>query len=288
MKHGILEIDHLLTYVADLGRAAQSYERLGFTLSPVSHITSMGIANRLVLLHAPTAGAGNFIELMGVADAAALPEAMRAPLSGAQGIKSMVLATPDAGQAYRQLSEAGYGFAPPSHVKREWALPGEASVWPEFDVLLPIPAPLSFNLCQYYNLELYQRESWRRHPNTATSLLAAFAVGDAPARQAAYFEQLFGARSRSMPDGGVAVSPAAVDLILYGPDDFAARFGQLPQGWDGSGLGYAGYRIGVADLAALRACLQGNGVPCAGEADRVVVGPGHACGNVVEFVAWRP
>lgn len=283
MSFGILEIDHLLTYVADMEEAKKRYRAMGFALTPVSHITSMGVMNHLVLLQSRTAGAANFIELMGVADASKLPPAMQDILSGEQGIKSMVMTAASAGDAQARLSKAGYPFAPPVHIKREWVLPDEGSVWPEFDVLLPIAAPLSFNICQYHNLELYEREDWQRHPNTAVRLLAVLAVAEQPAEGIAYFERLFAQKAGVGADGSHGVSPAHVELQVYAPHDFAARHGAAPAVTQGE-LRYAGMRIGVSDMTALEQCLRDNGVVFEAHAGGVVVEPDHACGNFIEFV----
>ena len=49
MSYGFLEIDHLLASGdPEIGGAA--YERLGFTVTPISVIGPLGVANRLVLL----------------------------------------------------------------------------------------------------------------------------------------------------------------------------------------------------------------------------------------------
>ncbi|HKU97457.1 MAG TPA: VOC family protein, partial [Vineibacter sp.] len=66
----VIEIDHLLTYVRDLDGAAALFRRMGFTLSPISRIETMGISNHLVLMHPGTPGAGNYIELMAAHDRA--------------------------------------------------------------------------------------------------------------------------------------------------------------------------------------------------------------------------
>ncbi|MEK7944147.1 VOC family protein [Pigmentiphaga sp. YJ18] len=285
-SHGIEELDHLMTYVADLDAAGTAYERLGFRLTPVSNIASMGIANRLVPMRPRTPGAANFIELMGVADASLLPAPMREVLSGAPGIKSMVMMTGDAQAAHRMLVDAGYPFAAPSHVRREWAIPGEGSVWPEFDVLLPIPAPLKFNVCQYHNVELYLREDWLEHPNTAESLLAAIGVASDARSAAAYFERLFGVAAVRSADGGHAVSPGRTELVLYEPAAFEARFG-CPAPAGGDGVAYAGMRIAVRDRDRLAALLDANGVPHA-RVGGIVVDPRSACGNVIEFVERTP
>ena len=279
---GIDELDHLMTFVQDLDSASATYEQLGFTLSPVSHITTMGISNRLVLLSPRTPGAANFIELMQVADSRLLPPPMRVVLSGEEGIKSMVLMTRDAYAAQAKLAKAGYPFAPPAHVRREWKIPGEASAWPEFDVLLPIPAPLAFNVCQYHNVGLYLRRDWLEHPKSAQHLLAAIGVAANPSQAVIYFEKMFGARANKGSDGGYSVSPGQTSLVLYTPTDFRAHFGVRPPAVDGSAPVYAGARIAVGSLETLRSVLQAGQVRCIDTQDKIVVPA--VCGYLLEFV----
>lgn len=282
MKNGIAEIDHLLSYVADLDAASAAYERLGFRLTPGSQIGAMGIANRLALMSPLTAGTGNYIELMAAADRPRLPPPMAAMLSGAEGVKSMVMATADAHKAQAELVANGYDFAPPVHVKREWVIPGEGSVWPEFDVMLPIAAPLPFNLCRYYNLELYLRPDWRTHPNGARHLAASFAVAPDAHATARYYETLFGKAATLGADGAWIVKTAAVELAIYDPLSFAARFGVAPS--PGNTPHYAGYRVAVANADALRALLARNQVATIPTVLGIAV---QACGNVIEFVEVR-
>lgn len=282
MKNGIAEVDHLLTYVTNLDAAATAYERLGFRLTPRSEIGAMGIANRLVLLSPLTAGTANYLELMSAADRTKLPPPMATTLSGAEGVKSMVMATPDAHGARAELGANGYGFAPPVHVKREWVIPGEGSVWPEFDVMLPIAAPLPFNLCRYFNLDLYLREDWRTHPNGARHLTATFAVAADAHATACYYETLFGTAATLGADGAWIVKTAAVELAIYDPLSFAARFGVALPAADTPR--YTGYRVAVASLDALHAPLARNEVATM----PTVLGiAAQACGNVIEFVEVR-
>jgi hypothetical protein len=286
MKNGIAEIDHLLTYVRDLNQATQAYERLGFTLTPISDITAMGIANRLALLKPRIAGAASFIELMSASDRARLPAAMAQVLSGPERIKSMVMMTPDARAAHQELVSNSYGFAPPVHVKREWVIPGEASVWPEFDVLMPIPAPLAFNACQYHNVNLYLRPDWQQHANGAQTLNAVFAVAPDANEVANYYAELFG--KASLEHGAAqAVSPGHTWLEVFSPKSLEARFGpgnmpETPDGWASSA--YLGYQIGVADLTETRSLLSKNGVRFSASGTGLVVAASEACGNLVEFV----
>jgi catechol 2,3-dioxygenase-like lactoylglutathione lyase family enzyme len=166
-ENPVKAIDHLLTFVRDLDEAARFYDRLGFTLTPESRIEAMGIVNRLILFPDASEGSANFIELMSVFDTDRLPPAMAALLSGDEGIKSMVLSLGDVEGARAHFVELGCPFGPPMHVRREWRLSATESVWPEFDVLLPVDDVVTFNGCRYYNVELYRLPAWTTHRNGA-------------------------------------------------------------------------------------------------------------------------
>lgn len=277
----VTDIDHLLTYVASLDAAGRAYERLGFTLTPVSDIASMGIANRLALMRPRNPHGASFIELMAVTDAARLPPLMQALLKGAEGIKSMVLLAPDAQAAHTSLVARGYPFAPPVHVKREWILSPTESVWPEFDVLLPIPAPLAFNACQYRNVELYRHRDWIDHPNTAQFVRAAYAVASDVVATVAYYEQLFEAKARREADGSISVTPGQTDLRIYSPQTFATTFDEAPPRLSSPAC-YVGYEVEVLDLASCRGVLDRNGVAHRDAGTRTIVAP-RAAGNLIVF-----
>jgi hypothetical protein len=252
----IIAIDHLLTFVTSLDAAAQTYRRLGFTLTPASDITAMGIANRLVTFRPRTPGAASFIELMAVTEASRLPPPMKRLLSGDEGGKSMVLATSDAAMTQRALNKLGHPFAPPVHVRREWTLSPTESVYPEFDVLLPLDAPLPFNACQYRDAGVYVREAWLQHANTARHLDALIAVADDVESMRAQVSDVFNAPTTRDEAGAFAVTMGGTKLSVYNRDAFAARYGHVP-----SRPGYQAVRLLVDDMAACRMCLVAAQVP---------------------------
>lgn len=240
----------------------------------------MGIANPLALMRPRNPLGASFIELMAVTDEARLPPLMQALLRGEEGIgiKSMVLLAPDAQAAHTKLVARGYPFAPPVHVKREWILSPTESVWPEFDVLLPIPAPLAFNACQYHNVELCRHRDWIDHPNTAQFVRAAYAVASDVAATAGYYERLFEAHARHEPDGSISVSPSQTDLRIYSPQAFATAFDDAAPLLSGQAR-YVGYEIEVLDLATCRRVLEQFGVAHTASGARSIVAPQAANGN---------
>lgn len=278
MTRTIAEIDHLLTYVADPAEAAGLFARMGFTLSPVSRIDAMGITNYLVLMQPGHRGSANFVELMGSHDRASLPPPMARTLSGAQGIKSIVLHAPSAVAAHRALVELGFEAAPPTHVRREWVIAPGQSVFPEFDVILPVDAPLVFNACQYHDVDLYLRPEWLSHPNGAIRLSCVFAAADDPAAVAAPLARLFDCPVREQ-GGSLLLTPGTVDLAIMTPDQAAGRF-RVPAA---GGTRYLGYAIDVVDLGQLAACLQRGNVEYRATGEGAQVSPETGLGNVILF-----
>ncbi|TWT10067.1 VOC family protein [Reyranella sp. CPCC 100927] len=279
----VIEIDHLLTYVRDLDHAATLFRRMGFTLSPISRIEGMGISNHLVLMHPGVPGAGNYIELMAAHDRARLPSVMAQTLSGGEGIKSMVLSAADAHAAQAAFVAQGFNADPPVHVKREWPIGPDESVFPEFDVLLPVDAPLVFNCCRYFNVELYLRPDWMEHANSARCLRSVLAVAAEPQRIVATFASVFGRPPIGGPDV-VRVSPGAVDLVLMTPAALRERYG-LDVSAPDQGARYIGYVIEVASLERLTACLAQGHVEQRSLGAAVCVGPDVGLGNLIVFEA---
>lgn len=191
MKNGIAEIDHLLTKVEHPDDAGAHFERLGFTVTPVSQIDSMGLCNRLVLFAPVAEGSANFIELMGITDLAKMPQGMSDLLQGPQGIRSLVMTTPDAHAARAELLANGYPLGEVHHITRDWVLPDQRLLV-EFDVLLPVPAPFAFNVCRYFTLLHYIRPEWTSHGNGVSHLDAVYCVAIEPRITLRYYEDLFG------------------------------------------------------------------------------------------------
>jgi Glyoxalase-like domain len=275
-------IDHLLTHVRDGDSAAATFRKLGFTLSPVSHIEAMGITNRMILFADAAPGCANFIELMSVADRSRLPPAMASLLSGEERIKSMVLATPDAGRCHAHLTGLGMPFGPPIHVRREWVLEDGASVHPEFDVLLPQDIGLTFNACRYHNVDLYRRREWTRHPNTVTALDAVICAAPDARALAARFAEVLACAAQPSEDG-FTLRSGGVAMEILTPAVAAARFG-LPAAAINRSR-YLGYRLRAFDPDRVAAFAREAGVAAKEAHGRIVLPPDAMFGNIVEVAS---
>jgi hypothetical protein len=276
----IREIDHLLTYVRDLDAAASAFRRMGFTLSPLSRIEAMGISNHLVLMRQGIPGFANYIELMSVHDHARLPPPMARILSGPEGIKSMVLGTEDAVAAQQAMVKHGFAAAPPVHVKREWKIGPGQSVFPEFDVILPVDAPLAFNACRYFDVDLYLRPEWLEHANSAQRVASVFAIADDAGAVARRYGDLFEAPTVQLGEAA-RTTPGRLDLEVMSAEAVEGRFGLTLAGPHGTA--YLGYLVDVASLDVLRSCLSAGKVACRDLGDTICIDPADGFGNLIAF-----
>jgi hypothetical protein len=218
-ENPVKAIDHLLTFVHDLDAAARFFDQLGFTLTPESRIEPMGIVNRLILFPDASDGSANYIELMSVFDVARLPPPMARLLSGNEGIKSMVLSFDDAARAHAHFVALGCPFGPPVHIRREWKLSSTESVWPEFDVLLPVDDVVTFNGCRYLNVELYRRPAFTAHPNGARAFDRIYCAAADPQAAASRLADILGtaATGNRLVYRNITMDIGSSDLPTTGP-----------------------------------------------------------------------
>jgi hypothetical protein len=252
VKNGISEIDHLLTKVQQPDQAGAYFEHLGFTVTPISQIESMGLCNRLVLFEPLTKGSANFIELMGVTQHEKMPPGMADLLHGPQGVRSMVMTTPDAHAARAELLSNGYPMGEVHHIARDWVLP-DLRLQVEFDVLLPVPAPFAFNLCRYFTLQHYIRPEWTGHANGIRHLEAVYCVSTEPRKDLQYYETLFGVTATGSDGLGWTVSPGQVQLTVLSLQAWEQTFGTPCK------PGFVGYRLRSSALSETHRFIKNCG-----------------------------
>ncbi len=184
--------------------------------------------------------------MMAVTDAGRLPPAMARLLRPPAGIKSMVLSLTDPAAAQVRFAGLGLPFGPPQHVRREWRIDAQTSVWPEFDVLLPVDDVLTFNGCRYANVDLYRRAAWTEHANGVTGFDQVLCAAPDPAAAARRFALLLGTGAVAEADGA------------------STRLGRVEVRFDHQPLAAArihGYRLQGADHAVIRRGAERLGLP---------------------------
>ncbi len=234
-----LSIDHVVAQVANLEHAAQRMRDAGFTLSPRSDLSNVGVANHLVLFEPVDWSCASYFELMiPTVPLNALHPSMAKVLAGKPAWRWLVLATRNALVSHQRLTADGVVMPAPLHVRRQWMISPSESVWPEFDVTFPCDERLPFNLCQYHNVSLYQRAEWMRHPNGARQLAAVIAVDPQPEVTARDYARWFGTKAHRLPTGAWRVAGHPTCLEIWSLDALTAHYGIAARA-----AGYVGIRV---------------------------------------------
>ncbi|MGB3934809.1 MAG: VOC family protein, partial [Burkholderiales bacterium] len=179
----IVGLDHAVILVRDLDRARDTYERLGFTLTPRGH-HSLGSRNHCIMF------GRDYLELMALP--AVPPPAFQyfaEFLRRGEGVGALALATDDAVAAHAELAGAGIAAEAPLALSRPVENLGEA----RFTLVqLPpgqTPGFRSF-LCQHHTRDIVWRAQYQQHALGAQSIDSVSVSAPDPERYGALFGRL--------------------------------------------------------------------------------------------------
>ena len=177
------DIDHLVLAVRDLEVARATYERLGFTLTPVAR-HPFGTANALAQL------GGSYLELLAVADAAAIPEPTESRFSfGAfnrnylrqrEGLSMVALRSTDATADRAEFAKHDLPTYEPLRFERMARGPDGVDRPVAFSLAYTSDARThgmaGFFTCQHHRPENFWRAEYQRHLNGALRVASAVFV----------------------------------------------------------------------------------------------------------------
>jgi hypothetical protein len=282
-------IDHLVLASRDLDGARAAFRRLGFTLTPMAR-HPFGTANSLVQLD------GNFLELLGIADRAAIPEPRREVFSfGAfnrdflkrrEGISMLVLKSRDAAADRADFAARGLRTYDPFRFERIAQAPDGRDEKVAFSLTFtsdPRLPDVGFFSCQNHYPENFWRADYQRHENTARGTASAVMVARDPADFHEFLTHFTGQHEIHADSLGIAFDLGEGRIEVLSPVAFRAWFGEAAPIEDDPVPRLMAARIAVADLAATRAVLERNGVPFAARMGQLVVPASAACGAVIAF-----
>jgi Glyoxalase-like domain len=188
-------IDHLVICVHDLARAEQNLRTLGFTLTPTG-VHPFGTSNHLAMF------GNNFLELLAVTDAAAVPAA--APgrfsfaahhqnfLATAEGMSMLAWHSADAHADATYFAANGMGAYAPFDFGRDAVLPAGGTARVEFSLAFatdPAMPGIAFFTCQQrHPPELFWKPDYQRHPNGALGVVEVVMSAPEPAAHRAFLE----------------------------------------------------------------------------------------------------
>lgn len=229
-------IDHIVLAVHDLDAAAETFEALGFTLTPrAAHEDRMGTSNRLAQF-----AERNFIELleadrpgaMMAHDPAARPPVYsfgaqnRDALKAGEGASFLVFRGDDAEADSAAFAAAGAETYAPFRFERQAKAPDGESVTVAFSLAFATSpdmprAPLF--TCRNEAPGHFWKPDYQRHANGAAGIRRVYFVSDAPARDAGFIAGLFGGEIRKVEGGAAVACGEAGEVRVLTPEAIAER-----------------------------------------------------------------
>jgi catechol 2,3-dioxygenase-like lactoylglutathione lyase family enzyme len=279
-KTGITGIDHVVIVVRALEEARASYERLGFTLTPIGRHTKLDTANHCIMLAENT-----YFELLTVVRPQPLNAAFGAVLKDREGIAAVALKTEDARAAVPKLAEAGLGPSAAVDFGRPVEL-SEGKKDARFTVVhlddAKTPGGRMF-LCQQHTPELVWLKPYLEHKNRARGVKRVTLVANDPKAAAAAHGVVFGAEAKAIEGGfEVATGNAALRVLS------ASAFRDAYPGEDrlaGHAPVFAVLTLSVADPDAAGVQLKREGIAVQPTAGGIRIAAAAAAGAVLELVS---
>ena len=208
MRKYIRGIDHVVILVRDLDRARDTYERLGFTLTPRGHHT-LGSKNHCIVF------GSDYLELLAVPKPHPAMQYFSDFLAGGEGLGAVAFATDDANAAHRELAAAGVGAESPLDFSRPVAL-ADGTRDAEFRIVQLSPADTAgcrTFLCQHFTADLVWREEYQTHALGAFGIGALGVIVEEPKTAAAGYARLLDAKPRRVPEGRLVETGSAPIVV---------------------------------------------------------------------------
>ena len=278
----VIGIDHAVVVVSNLDKAAETWRRLGFTVSPRgTHSAKMGSGNYTIMLDP------DYIELLGVLVATEHNAPTRAFLDrSGEGIERIAFTALDSAAGAEEIRAHGYEPLGPTDFERPVTMPdGRQSAarfrifqWP----LSEAPAGLRIFACQHKTRETVWIPQLMKHANGAKRLERALVVSPEPAKDAAHLARLIDGEVKAEPDGA-AVVPSGSDraeFMFLTRDQLGRRYPEVSL----AGLperGGAGLVLATSDLGAAEKAVGKSGLR---SGDAVCVAPHAANGTLLVFI----
>jgi hypothetical protein len=289
-----LALDHLGVAARDLAPMCASYERLGFTLSPIAQqsgrrrpdlaVEKYGSGNRCAFLK------HGYIELIAILDTGLFDNNLNAFLARYAGIHILALAMLDEDANLQRLRAAGIDIPGVAYLERPVEAGGPIARFAR----LPFPDPPEgrVQLIRHLTPELVWQDRWMDHANKAEVLEAAILCAENPADTAARLSRLAGLPVEPDPAGGFLLRlPGAARAAGPKAPALETRVRVLTPEALGSVLPgvvpptspcMAGMVVRTADSAASARRIL-SGIPTREAPDGIMVPPEFAAGAALIF-----
>jgi hypothetical protein len=253
MTHPVPTLDHVVVNARDqLDAAADTYRRLGFTLTPKGYHT-LGSTNHLAMLGT------DYLELIAAPPGQdQRPEIMGAPI----GLNGLVFASGEADTTFAALRDQDVPIEPPQQFSRPVAFAGGQGEAVFRTTRLPAQSVRAGRLyfCQHLTPGLVWRDEWRHHANGAVAVARAVVAAAAPEELGGLFARMFGARAVRQIDEGFALTAGLARIEIVTPAALWEMFGEAAAESRGRRDYMAALTLRTLSLDAAETALEEGGI----------------------------
>ena len=270
-------LDHVVINARDdLDHAADTYRRLGFTLTPRGY-HSLGSMNHLAMF------GNDFLELIAVPKGATI---RRDLLSYPFGLNGLAFGTEDSTSTYGALSKVGLPVEPPLEFIRPVEVDGAARDARFRAVRMKgggVPYGRVFFI-HHFTRDLLWRDEWRHHANGVVAVVRAMIVDADPAAGTKLYADMFGPEVVRDIKGGKNVVAGNANLEVITETTLKDQFGPSVPDAEGRGAYMAGLTFRTVSLAKVAKALQAGEIEFVQSPGRLVVPARLALNALLEFV----
>jgi hypothetical protein len=246
-------LDHVAVNVRDrIDDAADTYRRLGFTLTPRGYHT-LGSMNHLAMFGT------DYLELIAAKPGDdSRPEIMTAPF----GLDGLVFGTEDAAAAYEALRHNEVPIDAPRQFSRPVQIGAETRDAVFRTTRLPRTATPAgrFYFCQHLTRDVVWRDEWRHHPNGAVGIARAVIAAEDPRVLGGLFARMFGAQAVRPADDGCSLILGLSRFDVVTPTALWEMFGGATADSRGRRDYMAALTIRTLSLDAVETALDAGGI----------------------------
>ena len=251
-------LDHVVVNVRDrIDEAADTYRRLGFTLTPRGYHT-LGSMNHLAMFGT------DYLELIAARPGDdSRPEIMSAPI----GLDGLVFGTEDATATHATLRRNDVPIDPPQQFSRPVHIePGKTGCETRDAVFRTTRLPRTctpagrFYFCQHLTRDLVWRDEWRHHANGAVGVVRAVIAAEEPSLLGGLFARMFGAAAVRPTDDGCALILGLSRFDVVTPTALWEMFGGAAPDSRGRRDYMAALTLRTLSLDAVETALEAGGI----------------------------
>jgi hypothetical protein len=248
-------LDHVVINARDdLDQAAETYRRLGFTLTERGY-HSLGSMNHLAMFGT------DYLELIAVpkdAPADVRPHVMTSPF----GLSGLVFGSEDSAATYAALSAAGVDISPPREFTRPVNIGGTAhdARFRTATLNQSVTRYGRVYFCHHFTRDLVWRDEWRHHPNGVVAVQRVVIVHPDPTAASRVYAGMFGDAAVRDTVGGKALIVGATNVDIVTEEALRTELGTAAPDPAGRSTYMAGLTFRTLSVARAGSVLAQNSV----------------------------